>query len=159
MKLLHGCSPVNCQNIRRKPFLKNTSGWLFLYTWKWIQHMPTGIHLFRVKIQKLQSTKLTVKTTERQNLRRFGALMINFWQISHLNLLLLFWLWICKCWLGLIYFNLFGDVSHKIKNKQVADLGPTDHLQWSSLWQYNIRSSLWQHNIRKSFRIEKSAPT
>ena len=66
-ELLHGCSPVNCLNIRRTPFLKNTSGWLLLYIWKWIQHVPTGIHLFRVKIEKLQSTKLTIKTPERQN--------------------------------------------------------------------------------------------
>ena len=66
-ELLHGCSPVNCLNIRRTPFLKNTSGWLLLYIWKWIQHEPTGIHLFRIKIEKLQSTKLTIKTPERQN--------------------------------------------------------------------------------------------
>ena len=66
-ELLHGCSPVNCLNIRRTPFLKNTSGWLLLYIWKWIQHVPTGIHLFRVKIEKLQSTKLTIKILERQN--------------------------------------------------------------------------------------------
>ena len=61
-KLLRRCSPINCLNIRRTPFLKNTSGWLLLYIWKWIQHVPTGIHLFRVKIAKLQSTKLTIKT-------------------------------------------------------------------------------------------------
>ena len=60
-ELLHGCSAVNCLNIRRTPFLKNTSGWLLLYIWKWIQHKPTGIHLFRIKIEKLQSTKLTIK--------------------------------------------------------------------------------------------------
>ena len=28
--LLHGCSPVNCLNILRTPFLKNTSVWLLL---------------------------------------------------------------------------------------------------------------------------------
>ena len=61
-ELLHGCSPVNCLNIRRAPFLKNTSVWLLLYIWQWIQHVPTGIYLFKVKIEKLQSTKLTIKT-------------------------------------------------------------------------------------------------
>ena len=29
-KLRHGCSPVNLLHIFRKPFLKNTSGWLLL---------------------------------------------------------------------------------------------------------------------------------
>ena len=66
-ELLHGCSPVNCLNIRRTPFLKNTSGWLLLYIWKWIQHVPTSIHLFRVEIEKLQSTKLTIKVPEQQS--------------------------------------------------------------------------------------------
>ena len=87
-ELLHGCSPVNCLNIRRTPFLKNTSGWLLLYIWKWIQHVPTGIHLFRVKIEKLQSTKLTIKTPEQQNQHRFVALIVNFGQISHLVVVL-----------------------------------------------------------------------
>ena len=36
------------------------------------------------------------------------------------------------------------------KNKPETDLGPTDNLQWSSLWQYDIR---------KSFRIDEAAPT
>ena len=66
-ELLHGFSPVNCLKIRRTPFLKNTSGWLLLYIWKWIQHVPSGTDLFRVKIQKLQSTKLTTRTPEQQN--------------------------------------------------------------------------------------------
>ena len=52
--LLHGCSPVNCLNIHRTPFLKNTPEWLLLYIWKWIQYMPAGIHLFIVKIEKLK---------------------------------------------------------------------------------------------------------
>ena len=111
--------PVNFLNIRRTLFLKNTSGRLLLYTWKWIQHMPTGIHLFRVKIAKLQSTKLTIKT-----------------QISHF-VVVLFFLTLnmqMSTWLN---FNL----SHRKKNKPEADLGPTDHLRWSSLWQYNIRKS------------------
>ena len=67
VEILHGCSPVSCLNIRRTPFLKNTLGWLLLYIWKRIQHVPTGIYLFRVIIEKLQSTKLTIKTPERQN--------------------------------------------------------------------------------------------
>ena len=66
-KLLRRCSPINCLNIRRTPFLKHTSGWLLLYIWKWIQHVPTVIHLFRVKIVKLQSTELTIKAPEQQN--------------------------------------------------------------------------------------------
>ena len=60
--LLHGCSPVDWLNIRRTPFLKNTFGWLFLYIWKWIQYMPAGICLYKVKMKRLQSrTKSNVK--------------------------------------------------------------------------------------------------
>ena len=66
-ELLHGSSPVNCLNIRRTPFFKNISGWLVLYIWEWIHHVPTSIHLFRVKKEKLQSSKLTIKTPERKN--------------------------------------------------------------------------------------------
>ena len=29
--LRHGCSPVNLLHIFRTPFLRNTTGWLFLY--------------------------------------------------------------------------------------------------------------------------------
>ena len=50
--------------------------------------MPTGIQLFRAKTEKVQSTKLTIKTPERQNLRRFGALTGNFGQTSYLVLVL-----------------------------------------------------------------------
>ena len=32
IKLRHWCSPVNLLHIFRKPFLKNTSGWLLLYS-------------------------------------------------------------------------------------------------------------------------------
>ena len=56
---------------------KAFSGWLLLYVWKWMQHVPTRMHLFRVKIEILQSTKLTIKTLEELNLRRFGALIVN----------------------------------------------------------------------------------
>ena len=34
--------------------MKKTSGWLLLYIWNWMQHMLAGIHLFRVKIRKLE---------------------------------------------------------------------------------------------------------
>ena len=46
--------------------------------------------IVRVRIEKLQSTKLTIKTPERQNLRRFAALIVNFGQISNLILVLFF---------------------------------------------------------------------
>ena len=51
----------------KNTFLEKNSGWLLLYIWKWIQHVPTSIHLFRVKIEKLQSAKLTIKALEQQN--------------------------------------------------------------------------------------------
>ena len=52
--------------------------------------MPTGIQLFRAKTEKVQSTMLTIKTPERQNLRRFGALIGNFGQTSYVVLVLFF---------------------------------------------------------------------
>ena len=97
----------------------------------YIQHVPTGIHLFRVKIEKLESTNL---------INRSASWTVNFGQISHLVVVLLF--------LTLSTWLIF-DLSHRKKNKSEADLGPTDHLRWSSLWQYNIR---------KSFRINKAVP-
>ena len=42
----------------------------------YIQHVPTGIHLFRVKIEKLESTNL---------INRSVSWTVNFGQISHLG--------------------------------------------------------------------------
>ena len=55
--------------------------------------MLASIHLFRVKIEKLEQdvnlySKLTIKTPERQNQRCFVALIANFGQISDLVLVL-----------------------------------------------------------------------
>ena len=58
----------------------------------------------------------------------FEALIVNFGQISHF-VVVLFFLTLnmqMSTWLN---FNL----SHRKKNKPEADLGPTDHLRWSSL--------------------------
>ena len=50
--------------------------------------MLSGIHLFRVKMEKLEQglNYFSIKTPERQNQRRFGALIANFEQISDLFL-------------------------------------------------------------------------
>ena len=66
----------------------------------YIQHVPTGIHLFRVKIEKLQSTDL---------INRSASLTVNFGQISHLVVVLFF--------LTLSTWLIF-DLSHR-KKKQI----------------------------------------
>ena len=50
--------------------------------------MLSGIHLFGFKIEKLEQglNYFSIKTPERQNQRRFGALIANFGQISDLVL-------------------------------------------------------------------------
>ena len=51
--LLHGCSPVNCLNICRTPFLKNSSGCLLrVYESEYSICLTAYVKLFSVKIVK-----------------------------------------------------------------------------------------------------------
>ena len=66
-------------------------------------------------------------------------------------LLLFLWKSIQQVVTGTHLFRVKLELIFLTKKKKLGiDLGTTDYLQWSSLWQYNIR---------KSFRIDKAAPT
>ena len=66
--LLYGCSSVNRLNIPKTPFFKNI----------WV----TASVYMKVNTAYVCRHSL-VPTPERQNQRRFGALIVNFKQISH----------------------------------------------------------------------------
>ena len=46
--LRHGCSPVNLLHISRTPFLKNTSGWLLLWSISFKHEICTKIKVLKL---------------------------------------------------------------------------------------------------------------
>ena len=87
---------------------------------KVFQTCPPGIYLFKVNNRNTRArceicSKLTIKTPEQHQWRRFGVFIVYFEHISHLALLFLLLIWTGKCLLGEECTNFYGCFERVLK--------------------------------------------